>query len=107
YRSGQIICQNRADRSLVNNIPQKTPRVGAGTSSQPLSARGESVPVVRPRPLVVVQVVPEADRSEGKPEVVEDDVQAVSPPRLTRHVEIVEDDLEVDADLETDLAFSQ
>src|SRR5215470_7524154 len=84
---------------------------GAGFRSavmgQPLSARRESVAVVRPRPLVVVQVVPDADRGERKPEVVEDDVQAVSPPGLARHAQVVEDHLEVETDLETDLAFSQ
>ena len=55
----------------------------------------------------MVQVVAEADRRERKPEVVEDDVETVAPPRVALHAEVVEDDLEIEADLETDLTLSQ
>src|SRR6266853_1649282 len=78
-----------------------------GFGSSRASARREPVSVVRPDPLVVVQVVSETDRRERKPEVVEDDVQAVAPPRVPLHPEVVQDDLEVEADLETDLTLAQ
>jgi hypothetical protein len=55
----------------------------------------------------VVQIVLESDRGEWESDVVEDDMEAVAPPRVAPHPKGIQDLLEVQANLEADLPFSE
>src|SRR5687767_15075055 len=58
---------------------------------------------VRPVPAPVIEVVAEPDGGIRKPHIVEDDVQEITPPSISGHVEVVQHLREVEAELESDL----
>src|SRR4029079_5077164 len=68
--------------------------------------RGERVAIVGTPPPMVIEIEAVADGGERHPHVVEDDVERVAPPRPTGHAKVVEDLLEVQADLDAHLALS-
>ena len=56
-------------------------------------------------PLAVAQVVAHSYRGEREPDVVTEEMERVAPPRVPPHADVVQDPLEVQTDLEAELAL--
>src|SRR5207249_4866742 len=78
----------------------------ASSSGGAIRDGSRPVPAVGPVPLAVVWIVAKADRGERPPDVVAREVERVAPPRVAGDAEIAQDLLEVQADLQTDLALA-
>jgi len=63
------------------------------------------IAVIRPAPLAAVHVQAHSYRGEREPDVVTYQMKRVAPPRVPLHSDVVQDLLEIETDLEADLAL--
>src|SRR5262245_8522631 len=103
--------------ALISRITSRGPGVGSGKSLSSslrsprnttpfMPASSRVVPGVVSPPFLVVQIITEPDGRERQSYVVGEEVQRVAPPGVAPHPDVVQDGLQVQADLEAHLPLT-